>query len=119
MSLQIEPNALVLFQGDSITNAFRNPDDGNDLGRGYAVMVAGWFGSLFAERGVRFLNRGISGNTVRELETRWAADCVDLRPAWLSLLIGINDTGRRFNSNQPVTPAEFETTLAGILSAAR
>ncbi|MEO7300416.1 MAG: GDSL-type esterase/lipase family protein, partial [Verrucomicrobiota bacterium] len=36
-------------------------------------------------------NRGISGNKVYQLAERWQADCLDLKPDVLSILIGVND----------------------------
>jgi len=38
----IEDNAIVLFQGDSITDAGRSRVDDGDLGYGYAAMAAAW-----------------------------------------------------------------------------
>ncbi|MHB0999856.1 MAG: SGNH/GDSL hydrolase family protein [Armatimonadota bacterium] len=88
----IEKDAIVLFQGDSITDAGRNREDGNDLGPGYAMMAAAWFMASHSDLNVKFLNRGISGNTVKDLQGRWTEDCLDLKPTWVSILIGINDT---------------------------
>jgi lysophospholipase L1-like esterase len=39
----------------------------------------------------RVLNRGISGNKIPDLQTRWQRDVLDLRPDILSIYIGIND----------------------------
>jgi lysophospholipase L1-like esterase len=115
----IEDNALVLFQGDSITDCGRNYTDGNDLGTGYAMLVAAWFSAAYPEKRVRFLNRGISGHRVADLRARWQQDCLDLRPTWVSILIGVNDTWRRYDSNDP-TPAEaFERDYRAILAATR
>lgn len=87
----IKQGDTVLFQGDSITDAGRDRSNGADLGRGYALMAAGWFNALFPEVGAKFLNRGISGNRVKDLQARWQQDCVDLQPDWVSIYIGIND----------------------------
>lgn len=88
----IEQDAVVLFQGDSITDSGRNREDGNDLGPGYAMIAAAWFMAAYPELNVKFLNRGISGNTVKDLQGRWKEDCLDLKPTWVSIMIGINDT---------------------------
>ena len=45
-------------------------------------------------RDITFINRGISGNRVRDLRARWQEDCIDLKPDILSILIGINDSWR-------------------------
>ncbi|BBH24215.1 lipase [Paenibacillus baekrokdamisoli] len=88
----IDDNAVVLFQGDSITDAGRNRDNGADLGSGYVNLIASLFANKHDEKGVSFLNRGVGGNRVVDLEERWQADCLDLKPTWVSIYIGINDT---------------------------
>jgi len=116
MTVAIERDAVVLFQGDSITHAFRNEEDAADLGRGYAVMVAGALGARYPDLNLRFLNRGICGDTVRQLRERWEPDCIRLAPTWVSVLIGINDTWRRFDSAKRHTTAEeYEEGYRSIL----
>ena len=115
MSLLIEENARVLFQGDSVTDADHSREDDIDLGRGYAMMTAAWFSALLPMKKVLFFNRGIGGNRIRDLESRWQKDCIDLAPAWVSILIGVNDTWRRFDSNEITTPAAFEASYRNIL----
>jgi acyl-CoA thioesterase I len=118
MSSIIEENALVLFQGDSVTDADHSREDDVDLGRGYAMISAAWFSALYPEKKVRFLNRGIGGNRIRDLESRWNKDCIELNPSWISILIGINDTWRRFDSNDPTSPETFEASYCTILEQA-
>ena len=116
MTLNIEGDALVLFQGDSITDAGRIREQGGDLGRGYAMMAASRLGAAFPERRLEFLNRGISGNTLSEMCARWEADCVELEPDWVSILIGINDTWRWVDSGDATTPERFEEDYRDMLS---
>ncbi len=111
----IEKNARVLFQGDSVTDAGHSRADDIDLGHGYAMMTAAWFSALYPVRKARFFNRGIGGNRIRDLESRWQKDCLDLDPAWVSILIGVNDTWRRFDQNEITTPEMFETSYRSIL----
>lgn len=81
MATIIEDNAIVLFQGDSITDAGRNREDGEDLSvTGFAAITAAIFSSMYPEKNVKFLNRGISGNRVCDLRARWKEDCIDLKP---------------------------------------
>lgn len=115
----IEKDATVLFQGDSITDAGRSRETDADLGRGYAAMVAAWFSALYPARHVRFLNRGISGNRAKDLRARWQRDCLDLDPTWVSILIGINDTWRRYDSNDPTPVAVYEDNYRAILEQTR
>ena len=107
--------ARVLFQGDSITdgNRGRSADPNHILGHGYVFITAARHGAAFPALKLDFMNRGVSGNTVRELQKRWAADTLDLKPDLLSVMIGVNDGSR----NVPL--AEYEETYDGLLSAAR
>lgn len=90
------PNMRILFQGDSITdgNRGRSADPNHILGHGYAFIIAAKHGAAFPETKLEFFNRGVSGNTVLELEKRWQKDTLDLKPDVLSILIGVNDKGR-------------------------
>ncbi len=91
------PGAHILFQGDSITdgNRGRNSDPNHILGHGYVFIIAARHGATFPEARLDFINRGISGNTVLDLEKRWQNDTLDLKPDVLSILIGVNDRGRK------------------------
>jgi acyl-CoA thioesterase I len=111
----IKPGDTVLFQGDSITDCSRNREMPNDLGKGYALMAAGLFRAAHPELDVTFLNRGISGNRVKDLQARWQADCIDLKPNWVSIYIGINDCWRRYDRNDPTSPESFEQGYRELL----
>ena len=89
-------NARILFQGDSITdgNRGRSADPNHILGHGYAFIIAAKHGAAFPELQLDFMNRGVSGNTVLDLEKRWPKDTLELKPDVLSILIGVNDQGR-------------------------
>ncbi len=111
----IKQGDTVLFQGDSITDAGRDRSNGADLGRGYALMAAGWFNALFPELGAKFLNRGISGNRVKDFQARWQQDCVDLQPDWVSIYIGINDCWRRYDREDPTSVETFAAGYRDLL----
>ncbi len=113
----IPVGARVLFQGDSITDCGRSREDLNNLGQGYASMVAGQLSLRHPDHGLTFINRGISGNRIYDLETRWLKDCIDLAPDFVSILIGINDTWRFFDSNVESPIAEFESCYRRLLDA--
>ena len=91
----LRENDVLLFQGDSITDAGRlkdnpQPNDAASLGNGYARLIAH---RLLADLpGITIHNRGISGNRVWQLRDRWQQDCYDLKPTAVSILIGVNDT---------------------------
>lgn len=110
----IEDRAVVLFQGDSITDAGRLTN-GNELGVGYAMMAASRFTALYPEKCVEFVNRGLSGNRIKDLRARWRADCLDVHPDWLSILIGVNDTWRRYDQGDATSTESYERDYRAIL----
>ena len=105
----------ILFQGDSITdgNRGRGADPNHILGHGYAFIIAAKFGAAFPEAKLEFFNRGVSGNTVLDLEKRWQKDTLDLKPDLLSILIGVNDKGRG------VPMEQYEQTYDKLLTDAK
>lgn len=107
----------VVFQGDSITDCGRSNVFGEDMGNGYALMASAWFAAQFPEHPVAFFNRGMNGNRLRDLCARWQADCLDLRPQWVSLLAGINDTQRRYDRSDPTSLESFTASYRQILDA--
>lgn len=116
MSLRIKQGDVVLFQGDSITDAGRNKEQPHDLGRGYAFMTTALFSAAYPELKVKFWNRGISGNRVKDLLGRWETDCIELRPNWVSIYIGINDTWRKYDRNDPTSAELFEKQYRELLN---
>jgi len=119
MPILIEEGAVVLFQGDSITDAGRDRKVADSLGAGYAMMTAGLFSATHPERCVRFMNLGVSGDRVKDLEARWQADCLGLRPAWVSILVGINDVWRRYDANDPTPVEAFRAGYRNLLTRVR
>jgi lysophospholipase L1-like esterase len=109
------PGSRILFQGDSITdgNRGRSLDPNHILGHGYAFIIAARHGAAFPERKLDFYNRGVSGNTVLNLELRWAKDTLAIKPDLLSVMIGVNDNGKG------VALETYETTYDKILTEAR
>ncbi|MEK3944507.1 SGNH/GDSL hydrolase family protein [Paenibacillus sp. FSL H3-0310] len=110
-----QQNDVILFQGDSITDWGRNHEDASSLGVGYAMMVAARLGYLYPEKNLTFINRGIGGNHIVDLQGRWDQDCLDLKPTWVSIYIGINDTWRRFDSGEETTPEQFEASYRDLI----
>jgi lysophospholipase L1-like esterase len=108
--------STVLFVGDSVTDCDRRSDP-DGLGRGYVRVLA-----ATPELGGRtMVNRGISGNRVVDLEARWADDVLAARDsaagaAVVSILIGINDTWRRYDSDDPTSAADFEAGYRRLLA---
>lgn len=107
---------LILFQGDSITDCSRSRDDNNDhAGYGYAQFVKGALGAS-APGEYRFLNRGVSGNRIVDVYARIKADIINLKPDYMSLLIGINDVWHEISHQNGVAPEKFEKIYDMLLT---
>lgn len=112
----------ILFQGDSITDAFRKPEELNpayQLGNGYAFLVAASLSAKFPGQGLEFFNRGVSGNTVADLRTRWSLECLDLEADVVSLLVGVNDTIRAMKGIEAADDAAFLSTYESLLDSVK
>jgi len=117
-------NSKLVMIGDSITDCGRNRPIGEGysgaLGNGYVSLVDALLGSVYFHHGIRVVNVGSSGETVRDLRRRWQSDVVDLKPNWVSIMIGINDVWRQFDS--PTRPEahvyldEYEATLNDLVT---
>ena len=125
--MKIQKNRKLVMIGDSITDVGRTQPvaEGlfDPLGRGYVTMVDALLGATCPQLGIRVVNVGTSGNTVRDLKARWQRDVIDLKPHWLSILIGINDVWRQFDLPKQkeihVLPEEYEQTLAELIGRTR
>jgi acyl-CoA thioesterase-1 len=113
MPIDLEKGARILFQGDSITDAGRGKPPG--LGTGYARIAADILLSRMPELGLTVMNRGISGHRAKDLVGRWGRDCIELKPDVVSIMIGINDTWRAFDSGDPTSADDFEASYRTIL----
>jgi len=118
----LAPDSRLLFIGDSITDCGRaRPvgEFGDALGNGYVALVNAHLGAVHPEARIRVTNVGISGNTVRDLKGRWQTDVFDLKPDYVSVMIGINDVWRHFSRPQIaeglVSIEEYETTLDALV----
>jgi acyl-CoA thioesterase-1 len=117
--MEILPNSKILFQGDSITEAERTRWKKQGLGNGYVNLVAERFFANHPKAKVRFLNRGISGNRIRDLRERWKKDCLNLKPDVVSILIGVNDTQGTIFWGEPTSIESFEEDYLSILNLTR
>jgi len=124
--VKLSEGERLVFIGDSITDCGRRQPvgDGRDaLGNGYVALVQALLTATDAGRRIRVINVGTSGNTVRDLKGRWQRDVVDLRPDWLSIMIGINDVWRQFDqpllTESHVYIAEYEATLRELVERTR
>jgi len=80
----------LLFIGDSITDCGRRGPDA-PLGSGYVRMTCEQIIARWPERAITFINKGIGGNKVTDLQARWHDDVLANEPDRLTIMIGIND----------------------------
>ena len=108
----LQPHDRILLTGDSVT------DWGRDDARvpvPEARRVAAVAGARRPDLGLTFLNRGVGGDTSAMLRARWEQDAVALAPTVVSILIGINDTWRRYDSGTPTSTDEYEENLRAVV----
>ncbi|KGE13863.1 SGNH/GDSL hydrolase family protein [Sphingobacterium deserti] len=120
--ISIQQNDIILFQGDSITDAGRNkenlqPNETNAFGSGYAMIAGGTLLNKFADKNIKVYNRGISGNRVPDLIKRWDKDALELKPTILSILIGVNDFWRTKDSGAKNSPAQYKEQYQQLLES--
>jgi lysophospholipase L1-like esterase len=111
----IQPDDTILFTGDSITDCGRLRDEPGHLGFGYVAMTAAHLQARLASPKLQIFNRGISGNRVSDLARRIESDLLTVKPTVVSILIGINDTWRRFDRNDPVDASAFRRDYRAVL----
>lgn len=118
-----EKGNKILFIGDSISDYDRARPVGEGLfdawGKSYVANVGALLGCTYPELRLRIVNMGIGGNQVRDLEARWQTDVMDQHPDWVSVLIGINDVWRQFDSptipESHVSEASFRETYERLI----
>ena len=119
-----EKNSKVLFIGDSISDYDRARPVGEGLfnawGTSYVANVGSLLTCMYPELQLRVVNMGISGNQTRDLLARWQTDVIDLKPDYVSILIGINDVWRQFDSplltEQHVSPEEYRENYEKLIA---
>lgn len=118
--ITLSDNDVILFQGDSITDAGRNREEANynnspSLGSGYSFMAAAELLYQHPEKKLKIYNKGISGNKVYQLAERWDTDALDLQPNVLSILIGVNDFWHTLTSGYEGTIETYGNDLKALL----
>ena len=126
-----KPGSVILFQGDSITHGGRMHDMNHFVGHGYQAEIVMRYLAYRPNDALQFGNRALSGETSEKLVKRWGKDAfpytagengykgefntkkTELIPDYLSILIGVNDSGRNKQdpSKQRVDPASYEKNM--------
>ena len=119
--VQLMKDNVVLFQGDSITDAGRIKEDmsfnnARALGSGYAMLAAADLLEEHASLNLKIYNKGISGNKVYQLAERWEKDCLEIKPDVLSILIGVNDFWHTLDFGYNGTVQKYEQDYRQLLT---
>ncbi len=118
----LKNNTIILFQGDSITDAGRNRNDEDTankqsmLGSGYAMLTSAELLCKFPKNNLQIYNRGISGHKVFQLQERWEKDCILLKPDILSILIGVNDYWHMKNGKYEGDLAKYNADYRNLIN---
>lgn len=106
---------VFVFQGDSITDAGRDRNNDNYRGNGYPTLVAGKLGAKYPAE-FRFINKGVSGDRVVDINSRIRCDLINLKPDYLTILIGINDVWHELGGRRNgVSCKKFFKTYCDII----
>jgi lysophospholipase L1-like esterase len=108
----------ILFQGDSITDAGRDRENFYDLGKGYPALVAGRLG-LDTPGQYQFLNRGVSGDRIVDIYARMKKDILNLKPDYMSLLVGVNDVWHELDFGNGVDAQKYKKLYRTLLEEIR
>ncbi len=100
-----------MFAGDSVTDGGHRTDP-TGLGNTYVRDIAEDLG----DSRPRIVNTGTSGNRAVDLVARWSTDVLAVEPSVVSILIGINDTWRRYDKFDPTTVEAYEASYRELLA---
>ena len=119
--LALRKNDKIVFIGDSITDCGRRNEPHGPYGTGYVSMVRNLLIARYPGLNLTIENRGVGGNTIRDLKARWQQDVIDEKPTFLSVKIGINDVWRAVSGrdSEAVLLDEYETTYRELLQRTR
>lgn len=117
-------NAVVLFQGDSITDCVRDrtitiPNEPAALGAGYVGRLAGELLAGHPGAGWKIYNRGISGDRIVDLLGRWRKDALVLQPNLVSILVGVNDTWHQALNGNGLSVSRYAELYRMVLQDTR
>lgn len=104
----------ILFQGDSITDAGRSRNNDSERGIGYPTLVSAELGFKYPAQ-YNFINKGISGNRIVDLYSRIKCDFINIKPDYLTILIGINDVWHEINDRNGVDNKKFFKVYSDLI----
>lgn len=114
----LEHGQTLLLIGDSITDAGRR-GTGYPYGTGYVRLFQGLQAAREPSKIVRIINKGIGGDTIVDIESRWERDVTPYRPDWLVLYTGINDMNTIYGRPVKITPDVYREGLNRCIASVR
>jgi len=108
--LQLKPRDQIVAIGDSIT-----------AGGGYLRDIDAVFAQQYPGLKIpRVVNKGISGQKAEDLVKRFDADVVQLKPAFVTISIGINDVWHRLGKpHDEKVLADYQENAAKMVADAQ
>jgi lysophospholipase L1-like esterase len=119
MTLIFKAKQTIEFIGDSITDCGKSEKDFEPLGNGYVRDINHLLCAGYPELQLTVINKGISGDRVISLKSRWKSDVLAVNPNWLFIYIGVNDVWRffEFDREEAVELPEFENTYRQLIKS--
>lgn len=110
--MKIRKNTKILFQGDSVTDCYRDRSDDENVGESYVKEVKEYLNKY----NIKVINKAIAGNRVDHLLEIFENDFKKINPDYLVLLIGVNDTWHNYPNckDNETFEKEFEELLIKI-----
>ncbi len=108
----------ILFQGDSITDVMRQRDNENANGRmgyGYPLFVTGELMAKKPEQYAFLQQRNKRQQNCGRLHARIKADIINLKPDYMSILIGVNDVWHEFDTKTVLKPKNTKRYIQCLL----
>ncbi len=121
MKSGLKQGQKIVCIGDSITDCGRRAEFA-PLGNGYVKYFNDLLVASYPEKNISVINKGISGNTIIDLQNRWEDDVIYHNPDWLTILIGINDLHhvlRKSPDWQDCTEDKFEKRYSEVLTVTK
>lgn len=121
MTLLFKAKQNIEFIGDSITDCGRRKPAYTPLGDGYVHLIHDLLQAGYPELKLTVINKGIGGNTILDLKSRWRSDVLEISPDWLFIFIGVNDVWRYFEGDceEAVALPEFTSTYRQLIRGAQ
>lgn len=121
--MDIKKKSRIVFMGDSITDSNRNrqaiPAGWSSWGDGYVNLINAYTTAYLPMNELMIVNKGISGDTITDIQKRWEKDVIDFKADWVTLMIGINDVWRHFDGTfcqeSLIDLEKFECTYREII----